>query len=79
MKKNQNEGGVAALTACQRRMKKKQPSSQLGYAYIVPYYDKRSEGYVAQFQLGYKTLNVTEVYKRQIKSINYLNGEITFG
>ena len=46
---------------------------------MLPYCDKRAWGYVAQFQLGFKKLNVTEIYERQIKSINYLTGKITLG
>lgn len=65
---------------------------QLGYAYVIPYYDYKSKGYVAQFQLGYKgliqlamrsglyrNLNSTEIYEGQIKRINYITGEIVIG
>lgn len=60
----------------------------LGFAYIVPYNDKK-KGKVAQFQMGYKgfiqlamrsgqykTINATEVYEGDIKKINKLSGEI---
>lgn len=65
---------------------------QLGYAYVIPYYDYKSGKNVAQFQIGYKgmiqlamrsgqfrTLNTTEIYKGQIKRINYITGEIEVG
>lgn len=62
----------------------------LGFAYIVPYNDKK-QGKIAQFQMGYKgfiqlaqrsgqykTINATEVFENEIKSINRLTGEIEF-
>lgn len=65
---------------------------QLGYAYIIPYYDGRSKKYVAQFQLGYKgflqlamrsgvykNLNTVEVYEGEIKRQNRITGEIELG
>ena len=61
-------GGGAVITPRQRRMKENQPLTQLGYAYVLTYYDNRARGYVAHFQLWYKTLNVTEIYERKIKS-----------
>lgn len=69
-------------------------NSNLGFAYIVPYNQKQSDGtwkQVAQFQMGYKgfiqlsqrsgqykTLNVTEVVEGEIKSKNRLKGEFEF-
>lgn len=69
-------------------------NSNLGFAYIVPYNQKQSDGtwkQVAQFQMGYKgfiqlsqrsgqykTLNVTEVVEGEIKSKNRLTGEYEF-
>jgi recombination protein RecT len=60
----------------------------LGFAYIVPYNDKK-RGKVAQFQMGYKgfiqlaertgqykTINAIVVYEGDIKHINRLTGEI---
>ncbi|KAA8668768.1 recombinase RecT [Clostridium sp. HV4-5-A1G] len=60
----------------------------LGFAYIVPYND-RKRGKVAQFQMGYKgfvqlaertgqykTINAIVVYEGDIKHINRLTGEI---
>ena len=66
----------------------------LGFAYIVPYNVKKDgvKQVQAQFQLGYKgyiqlamrtsqykTINATEVYEGEIKSINRFTGEIEFG
>ena len=84
---------MSVLTAASQAAGFKLPIlPQLGYAYVVPYYDNRAGGYVAQFQLGYKgmfqlalrsglykNLNSTEIYEGQIKSINYLTGEIALG
>lgn len=65
---------------------------QLGYAYVIPFYDYKSGKYQAQFQLGYKgliqlamrsglyrNLNSTEIYEGQIKRFNYITGEIEMG
>lgn len=62
----------------------------LGFAYIVPYNDKK-RGKIAQFQMGYKgfiqlaqrsgqykTINATEVFENEIKHVNRLTGEIEF-
>ena len=84
---------MSVLTAASQAAGFKLPiNPQLGYAYVLPYYDKRAGGYVAQFQIGYKgliqlalrsglykNLNSTEIYEGQIKSINYLTGEIALG
>jgi recombination protein RecT len=66
-------------------------NSSLGMAHIVPYYDKESETYVAQFQIGWKgfvqlalrsgqfvKLYATDVREGEIKSRNRLTGEIEF-
>ena len=65
---------------------------QLGYAYVIPYYDYKSRKNVAQFQIGYKgliqlavrnglyrTLNSTEIYEGQIKRANPITGEFEIG
>ena len=65
---------------------------QLGYSYVIPYYDGRAKKYVAQFQLGYKgllqlamrsgvfrNLNTVAIYDGQIKKVDYLTGEIEIG
>jgi recombination protein RecT len=61
----------------------------LGYAWIVPYYDSKKGAYVAQFQLGYKgyiqlalrtgqyqSINVIEVYEGELKKWNRLTEEL---
>lgn len=61
-------------------------NGSLGFAYIVPYSGQ------AQFQIGYKglvqlamrsgqykTINVSEVYEGEIKSVNRFTGEYEFG
>lgn len=69
-------------------------NQNLGFAYIIPYNQKKSDGsyqQVAQFQLGYKgfiqlaqrsgqfhTINATDVKEGEIKSFNRLTGEIEF-
>ena len=81
------------LTAVGQAASLKLPiAPQLGYAYVIPYYDSKIGGYSAQFQLGYKgliqlamrsglyrNLNSTEIYEGQIKRINYITGEIEIG
>lgn len=65
---------------------------QLGYAYVIPYYDSKSRKYLAQFQLGYKgllqiamrsggfkNLNTAEIYEGEIKRQNRITGEIELG
>lgn len=62
----------------------------LGFAYIVPYNDKK-KGKVAQFQMGYKgfiqlamrsgqykTISSSEVYEGEIKRYNRITGELEF-
>lgn len=62
----------------------------LGFAYIVPYNDKK-KGKIAQFQMGYKgfvqlamrsgqykTISSSEVYDGEIKRYNRITGEIEF-
>lgn len=62
----------------------------LGFAYIVPYNDKK-KGKVAQFQMGYKgfvqlamrsgqykTISSSEVYEGEIKKFNRITGDIEF-
>ena len=69
-------------------------NNNLGFAYIVPYNAKQSDGsykQVAQFQLGYRgliqlaqrsgqfeTINSTDVREGEIKEFNRLTGEIIF-
>src|SRR5437763_1447456 len=63
----------------------------LGFAYIIPYFDGKTKQYVAQFQMGYKgfvqlaqrsgqfkTINVSDVREGEITSANRLTGEIAF-
>lgn len=60
----------------------------LGFSYIVPFRDK-NKGQIAQFQLGYKGyiqlalrtgqykyINTLEIKEGELKSINYLTGEL---
>lgn len=81
------------LTAAAQAANLKLPiMPQLGYAYIIPYYDYKTKSYVANFQLGYKGLlqlamrtnqfrniHTTEIYEGQIKSFNCITGEIETG
>jgi recombination protein RecT len=63
----------------------------LGFAWIIPYWDGKKKIKVAQFQLGYKgflqlamrtshykTINVSEVYRGDIKKIDRFTGQIEF-
>lgn len=63
----------------------------LGFAYIVPYNNKKSGAKEAQFQLSYKgyiqlairsgqykTINAIEVYENEIARTNRLTGEVEF-
>lgn len=65
---------------------------QLGYAYVIPYYDGKNKKQVAQFQMGYKgflqlamrsgvfrNVNTVEIYEGEIKSRNKITGEIELG
>lgn len=62
----------------------------LGFAYIVPYNDKK-KGKVGQFQMGYKgfiqlamrsgqykTISSSEIYEDEIKKYNRITGEMEF-
>ena len=64
-------------------------NQNLGFAYIVPYNNKKENRQEAQFQIGYKgviqlaqrsgqykSINVTEIYENQFKSFNYLTEEL---
>jgi recombination protein RecT len=69
-------------------------NNNLGFAYIVPYNEKQSDGQyrqVAQFQMGYKgfkqlalrsgqfvTINATDVRQGEIKKYDRLTGKIEF-
>lgn len=66
-------------------------NDNLGYAYIVPFYDGKSKTFKAQFQIGYKgliqlaqrnkdllTAHATKVVEGEIKETNRLTGEIKF-
>lgn len=78
----------ACLTAASLNL----PINQnLGFAYIIPYTDRKSGMTIAQFQMGYKgfiqlaqrsgqfkTINVSDVKEGEIKGINRLTGEIEF-
>ncbi len=63
----------------------------LGFAYVIPYNNRREGTSQAQFQIGYKgfiqlairsgqfkTINVTEVREGELKEFNLLTGEIEF-
>lgn len=63
----------------------------LGFAYVIPYADRKAGKVEAQFQMGYKgyiqlairsgqfkTINVTEVKEGELKSVDMLTGEIAF-
>ena len=65
---------------------------QMGYAYVIPYYDSKAKKYVATFQIGYKgliqlamrsgqysRLNATEVYEGEIRGRNVITGELETG
>ena len=65
---------------------------QLGYAYIIPYYDYKTQTYSANFQIGYKgmiqlamrtglyqNINTTEIYEGQIKSFDFITGAMEVG
>jgi len=66
-------------------------NQNLGFAYIIPYNDKKTGRVLAQFQLGYKafiqlsqrsnefeTINVSDVREGEITSIDRLTGKIQF-
>lgn len=66
-------------------------NQNLGFAYIIPYNDRKTGTVVAQFQMGYKgfvqlgmrseqfkTMNVTEVKEGEVKSFDRLSGDIKF-
>ncbi len=66
-------------------------NQNLGFAYIIPYNDRKTGKVLAQFQMGYKgfiqlaqrsgqfvTLNVTDVREGEIIDNNLLTGEITY-
>ncbi len=63
----------------------------LGYAYVIPYNNTKAGTQEAQFQIGYKgiiqlalrsgqicKLNVTEVYKGEIKGQDFITGDYIF-
>ena len=63
----------------------------LGFAYVLPYNDKKNGVTVAQFQMGYKgfvqlalrsgqfkTLNATEVREGELVDEDFVTGELTF-
>lgn len=65
--------------------------TNLGFAYVIPYNNRKAGKMEAQFQIGYKgfiqlairsgqfkTLNVTDVKEGELKEINLLTGEISF-
>lgn len=66
-------------------------NQNLGFAYIIPYNDRKSGLVIAQFQMGYKgfvqlsmrsgqfsTINTTDVREGEITGENRLTGEISF-
>lgn len=63
----------------------------LGFAYVIPYYDKHTKTTLAQFQLGYKafiqlalrsgqieTINTRDVREGEIKGEDFVSGEMIF-
>lgn len=65
--------------------------SNLGFAYVIPYNNRKAGKVEAQFQLGYKgfiqlairsgqfrTLNVTDIREGEVHEVNILTGEIRF-
>jgi len=63
----------------------------LGFAYILPYNNKKTGIKEAQFQMGYrayiqlairsgqyKTINAIEIYDNEIRKVNRLTGEVEF-
>lgn len=67
-------------------------NQNLGFAYIVPFYNGKKRITEAQFQMGYKgyvqlamrtgqykTINASEIYEGEIKSRNRLTGEFELG
>lgn len=67
-------------------------NQNLGFAYIVPFYDGKTRTTNAQLQIGwrgfvqlaersgqYKTINVVEIYEGQIKSSNPVTGKYELG
>lgn len=66
-------------------------NNNLGYAYIVPFKNNKTQKVEAQFQLGYKgiiqlahrsnlfkSINSSEIKEGELKSINRLTGEFEF-
>ena len=67
-------------------------NQNLGFAYIVPFYNSKKKINEAQFQMGYKgyiqlamrtgqykTINASEIYEGEIKHHNKLTGEFELG
>lgn len=66
-------------------------NKNLGYAYVIPYNDRRAGTSVAQFQMGYKgfvqlaqrsgqfkCMNATDVREGELKGFNRLTGGVNF-
>lgn len=84
---------ISVLAAAGTAANMKLPiTPQLGYAYVIPYYDYKTSRYMAQFQLGYKgliqlamrsgqirKLNCSEIYEGQIKQFNPITGDVEWG
>lgn len=75
---------TAAITAASLQLP---INGNLGFAYLIPYYNKKIQAYEAQFQMGYKgfiqlaqrtslykTIAATPVYEGQLISTNPLTG-----
>lgn len=87
-----NADKQSVLLACLTAASLDLPINQnLGFAYIIPYNDRKTGNSVAQFQMGYKgfiqlamrsgqfrTINVNDVRDGEIKNHNRLTGEIEF-
>lgn len=65
--------------------------SNLGFAYVIPFYNGKEQKHEAQFQLGYrgylqlairsgqfKTINVRDVREGEIVGEDFITGELTF-
>lgn len=65
--------------------------SNLGFAYVIPFWNSKSQTFEAQFQLGYrgfiqlairsgqfKTINVRDVREGEIVDEDFITGELTF-
>ncbi|WP_342255496.1 recombinase RecT [Spiroplasma endosymbiont of Poecilobothrus nobilitatus] len=80
------------LSACYQGMLLNLPIDQnLGFIYVLPYYNEKENKYLAQLQIGYKgyiqlairtgqylTINAIEVKDGELKNYNFLKEEYNF-